>query len=414
MNSISQTTGQTTTYVTNFINFRKTSCVRILEQRVVIAYHSFMKILVTGAHFTPALATAEELLKKDGVEIVYVGRDTTLEGDNTPSVESKIIPALDIKFIPITTGRLQKAFTPYTILSIFKIPVGFIQALVIILSEKPDVILSFGGYVALPLVIMGWLFSIPVIIHEQTLVSGLANRISALFANKIALSFKNGPLRPRSEASRVDGRTIITGNPIRRMILDVKLTHPRGVVRRHRLTILITGGNQGSHVINLAVEEALDKLTKIASVIHVTGDNKFKDFERLKRLEGLEGSYLVKKWIGEDWGKVLSKADLVVSRAGVNTLTEMAYLGKPGLVIPIPYLYLDEQNKNAKFFGRLGLVRVLSQSGLSAVSLLGNIKWMIRNLDDLKQKAKNAKKAVIPDAAKRLALETLLLGKRYN
>lgn len=371
-----------------------------------------MKILLTGAHFTPAVAVVEEFKKIDGVEIVYVGRGTTLEGDQTQSVESKIIPALGIKYIPITTGRLQREFTPYTILSLLKIPVGFIQALVIILSEKPDVILSFGGYVAVPLVFVGWLFSIPVIVHEQTLVSGLANQISALFASKIALSFKNGP---RSEVGKTDERTIITGNPIRSIILDgVKLTHPRGVLRRHRPVILITGGNQGSHIINKTVEECLTKLTKIANVIHVTGDNKFKDFERLEGLgeaEGLEGQYKVLEWIGKEYGALLQKVDFVVSRAGINTLTELAYIGKPTLVIPIPYLYQDEQMKNAKYFERLGLVKILPQSKLSAASLMENIKIMLKNLDRLKQKAKNAKKAIIPDAAKRLALETILLTK---
>lgn len=366
-----------------------------------------MKILITGTHFTPAVATIEELRKENGVEIVYVGRDTTLEGDVAPSVESKLIPSLGIKFIPITTGRLQLVFTPYTLLSLLRIPVGFIQALVIILSEKPDVILSFGGYVSVPIVIVGWLFSIPIIVHEQTLVSGLANKISSLFADKIAISFRN---------SRIDNiKTILTGNPLRKQILQakslsVKLRHPPGV--RNKPVILVTGGNQGSHTINKTVEECLTQLTKIANVIHVTGDNKFKDFERLEgsvELEGLEGKYKVLKWIGEEYGATLSKVDLVVSRAGVNTLTELAYLGKPALVIPIPYLYQDEQNKNAKYFEKHGLVRILPQSELSANSLLKDIKFMLKNIDKLNKSAKNAKKVIIPDGAKRLALETILL-----
>lgn len=364
-----------------------------------------MKILLTGAHFTPAVATAEELKKSKDIDIVYVGRESTLEGDNTLSVESKVLPGLGIKFIPITTGRLQREFTPYTILSLIKIPVGFLQALIIILSEKPDVILSFGGYVAVPIITVGWLFSIPIIVHEQTLVSGLANQISALFANKIAVSFKN---------DKVDERTIITGNPIRSIILDgVKLTHPRGVVGRHRPTILITGGNQGSHTINKIVEECLTELVKIANIIHVTGDNKFDDFGRLGRLGELGRfgeRYIVKKWIGEEWGEVLSKVDLVVSRAGINTLSELAYIGKPALVIPFEPLYQDEQMKNAKYFQKLGLVKILPQSKLSVSSLLENIKLMLKDLDSLKQKARNAKGAIIPDAAKRLALETYLLA----
>lgn len=354
-----------------------------------------MKILVTGAHFTPAVAVLEEIKKYPNVQVVYVGRKTTLEGDRTASVESQIFPSLGVKFIPIVTGRLQRAFTIYTIPSLLKIPIGFLQALLIILSEKPDVILSFGGYVAVPLVITGWLLSVPVIVHEQTLVSGLANKISSWFAEKIALSFPD---------TTGEEKVILTGNPIRQIIKNTQTKKSRGLP-----VILITGGNQGSHAINLAVEESLGQLIKITSVVHVTGDNKYKDFERLKSRQ--TNNYQVKKWIDKEWGEVLSKADLVISRAGINTLSELAYLEKPALVVPIPYLYGDEQNKNAKFFAKLGLAKILPQSQLSGDNLLKNITSMLKDLPNLKEKAKDAKKVIIPDAAKRLALETVLLAK---
>lgn len=357
-----------------------------------------MKILVTGAHFTPAVATIEELKKYPDIKVIYVGRKNTQEGDSSASVESQVLPKLGVKYIPIITGRFQRTFTIYTIPSILKIPIGFIQTLYINLREKPDVILSFGGYVAIPTVLIGWLLSIPIIIHQQTLVSGLANRISIFFADKIALSFK--------QKNHFFGENVIvTGNPIRRIILSSHST----VSKNKKPLILITGGNQGSHIINKTVEKFLDKLTKITAVIHVTGDNKFKDFERLQNLQN--ENYQVKKWIGDDYGKILQKVDFVVSRAGINTLTELAYLGKPALVIPIPYLYQDEQNINAKFFEDLGLVQILPQEKLTGNTLLKKIKKMLNNLSSLKEKAIKAKEVVTADAAKRLALETMLLCK---
>ncbi len=363
-----------------------------------------MKILITGAHFTPAVATIEELKKYPDVNVVYVGRQTTQEGDSSPSAESQVLPRLGVKYIPIMTGRLQRSFTIYTIPSILKIPIGIIQAAYIILKEKPNLILSFGGYVAVPTVFIGWLLSIPIIVHEQTLVSGLANKISSFFADKIALSF-----------NQVNGfdrtKIIITGNPIRSMVRNIK--EGKQTPGKSPL-ILITGGNQGSHIINKVVEESLDKLTKITSIIHVTGDNKFKDYERLTEKGDYGGKYLVKKWIGEEYGSILQKSDLVVSRAGINTLSELAYLSKPALVIPFEPLYKDEQNKNAIFFQEQGLVRIIPQSKLSGKTLFENIKLMLKNMDELKQKAKNAKTVIRPDAAKRLALECESLLKERN
>ncbi len=356
-----------------------------------------MKVLITGTHFTPAVAVIEQLKKFD-VEIVYVGRRTTLEGDKSASVESQLLPSLGVKFFPIITGRLQRVFTIYTVPSLLKIPIGFIQAMYIILFEKPDVILSFGGYVAVPVVFVGWLCSIPIIVHEQTLVSGLANKISSWFADKIAVSFKNSAFKGE--------KMILTGNPIRREIIEkldgVKLSHPRGGLP----VVLVMGGSQGSHVINLAVEECLSKLLKISAIYHQTGDSRYRDYERLGTLG--EG-YQVTRWLGKEYAAVLHKADLVICRAGINTLTELAYLGKPALVIPIPN---KEQNKNAFFFERLGLARVLPQSKLSGETILKNVKFMINNLEPLKQKAKKASNVVVPDAAKRLALETMLLIKK--
>ncbi|MDP3973660.1 MAG: UDP-N-acetylglucosamine--N-acetylmuramyl-(pentapeptide) pyrophosphoryl-undecaprenol N-acetylglucosamine transferase [Candidatus Daviesbacteria bacterium] len=361
-----------------------------------------MKVIITGAHFTPALGVIEELKKIKGIEIVYVGRNFTQEGDQTKSQESLIIPGLGVKFINLTAGRLRKDWSFYAIISILKIPIGFIQAIQIIFREKPDVLLSFGGYVGLPMVVAGWLFSVPTIIHEQTLVSGLTNKISSIFADKIAASFEN----------EKNKSFILTGNPIRQELLN-----PSKKIRPHFLklfkyadehhfpVILVMGGNQGSHVINVNIEKSLPKILKIACIVHLSGDSKYRDYERLKKWEG--ENYLVEKWIGQDFGSILSKVDLVISRAGINSLLEMANFGKPALVIPLPHLYQDEQYVNARYFEKLGMVKILPQSRLSEDNLVSEIKNMIKNIESLTEGAKEAKQIIIPDAAKRLALETI-------
>ncbi len=387
-----------------------------------------MKILITGAHFTTALAVVQELKTYPNINLVYVGRKTTIEGDSTKSVESQILPDLSIKFIPLITGRLQKSFTIYTIPSLLKIPIGIIQSIYILIKEKPDLILSFGGYVSVPIIFIGWLLSIPIFIHEQTLVTGLANKIGSIFADKIAISFLANHSFPKD-------KTILTGNPIRKEILEINNRHLAldagsrmdwipaqsrndksleellKTAKKEKLPVIfVTGGNQGSHAINKTIEESLDKLLKMACVIHQVGDSKFGDFERLDLMQN--DRYVVKKFIYKDLPNVLVNTDLVISRAGMNTLAELGFLGIPTLVIPIPYLYQDEQNKNARFFQDQGLVKTLAQSRLNPENLLENIKEMIKNLDRYKERAKGAKSSIIPDAAKRLALEVVLMLKQ--
>lgn len=373
-----------------------------------------MKILVTGAHFTPAQAVIEQLQKISEAEIVYVGRQFTQEGDNTPSVESQVLPKLGVKFIPINAGRVRRILEFKTIISMLKIPIGFLQSFFILLREKPDIVLSFGGYVGASVVVPAWFLNIPIIVHEQTLVSGLANKISNIFADKIAVSFD-------TDYSYDKNKIIITGNPFRKQLLNPQ--HPPSinikdfVALKNKLKmplIYITGGNQGSHIINVAVKNILDKLTQQAVVIHQTGDSKFKDFENLsevkKNLKYPE-RYFCAKWFNvDDVSLIFQQADLAISRAGANTLIELAYFGIPTIVVPLPFLYKNEQYVNAKYFKKIGLAHILDQDDLATGSkLFGLTQDLLNNLKDAKKNARNAQDFILPDADKRLAQETLTL-----
>ena len=198
---------------------------------------------------------------------------------------------------------------------------------------------------------------------------------------------------------------MLTGNPIRRDIYELSKKAAQAVFREKKMpAVLIIGGNQGSHAINTAVEKILDKLTKIAKVYHQTGDSKYGDFERLNNFSG--ENYKVFKFIGNQWTKILEECDLVVSRAGINSLTELAFLGKPVLLIPIGN---SEQKKNAQYFSGIGLAKILPESKLTGETLLEQVKLMLSDLKTSSQKAQKAKELIIPDGAKRLTLETLLL-----
>lgn len=375
-----------------------------------------MKVIITGAHFTPAQAVIEQLIKisnnENPINLVYIGRKHTLEADKALSVESQILPTLGVKFIPIIAGRLRRSIDFATFIALLKIPIGFVQSFYFLIKERPDVVLSFGGYVGLPVVICAWLLSIPVIIHEQTLVSGISNKLSGLFADKIAVSFDTNYSFPKN-------KIFLTGNPLRKEITQKEINFSpdfRHLKNIKTPIILITGGNQGSHIINQVIQQILEDLLKIGTVVHQTGDSKFNDFESLNiKKESLENKdrYIVKKWIdAKDFGGLLKLTNLVISRAGANTLAEAVYLGVPTIVIPLPNVHNNEQVKNANYFSNLGLCEVITQKQLSRETLLSKIKEMIEKNSYFKDRAQSAKGAIIKDADHLLVQQVLVLGKK--
>ena len=395
------------------------------------------KILITGGHFSPALAVIEELEKRSGWDIFFAGRKYPLEGDKVLSLEYKIIKKRRLPFFELRTGRLQRKYTRHTIFSLFKIPLGLIQSFLIIKKTSPDIILSFGGYVAFPVVIAGWLLRIPVVTHEQTMTSGLANKIIAFFAKKICLSW------PETVKNFPKEKAILTGNPIRKEIFNYQLKQSPspgvgfdspGVgrsklkegffkvksgfnTRRELPLIYITGGSLGAHSINQVIMGILPQLLKKYRLIHQCGDSDvYKDYKQL----GAQGSrlgarlrkrYLLTKFVGlEDIGWVLNNADLVISRTGANIITELLVLGKPAILIPLPWAGAGEQEKNAQILKKLGSAEILSQDKLTKETLYQCIESLMQDIKRYKKNAEKGKKLVNLNAAEKIVdiLEKLL------
>jgi len=177
--------------------------------------HSIKKIIITGGHPSPALAIIDRL-KKDHppVEIVFVGRKYNNAQEKSESFEYQEINRRLVQFINLDAGRVTRVFSLQSLFNIFRIPSGFVHALVILIQQKPNVILTFGGYLSLPMAFVGYLFGIPVYIHEQTIRPGSANKIISKFAKKIFISFQQSinyfPL----------DKIILTGNPVRTSIFE--------------------------------------------------------------------------------------------------------------------------------------------------------------------------------------------------
>ncbi len=361
-----------------------------------------MKILITaggGGHFAPVVPVIQELPLS--AQIVIVGRKYPLEGDSAVSFEHQVAKKLNIPFKSLTAGRLQRKFTRYTLFSLFKLPIGFIQGLMILLFFRPDVIVSFGGYISLPIVVWGAAVRIPIVIHEQTQQAGIANKIASYFARAVCVSWERGVKEfPKS-------KTVLTGNPVRKEIVDA--SHKTPIVLDMPL-VYITGGSLGSHAINVLVEECLEKLLSQMYIVHQTGDARnYKDFERLKhRAESLDPHlkkrYTVKKFLDVvELSDTLQKAALVVSRAGINTITELLYLGKPALLIPIAVSQKNEQIKNAKLFASTGLGEIVYQDLLTGEKLFEKIISMLERIHTYRSHAEAAKKLVNIDAASKIS-----------
>ncbi len=352
------------------------------------------RIFITGGHLTPALAVIPKLQEK-GWEIVFVGRKYALEGEKTLSAEFQAINNLGIKFLTIYTGRLQRSFTRYTIFSLIKVPFGFFQSLYWLITIRPGVILSFGSYVALPVALAGWILRIPVITHEQSVVPGLATRIIAKVAKKICISW------PETEEWFPKEKTILTGNPLREEIFEKTSSSNIKYPDDNLPLIYITGGSLGSHAINDAVSQILSQLLIKYRLVHQCGESQtFKDYEILNTKHILlspnfQKRYLLTKYIGpKDIGWVMNNADLVISRSGANTVYELAALGKPAILIPLPWAGQKEQMENAKILEAAGTVTILTQEKLSGDSLSRTIELMMQKLENYKDNGDKVRKLV--------------------
>jgi UDP-N-acetylglucosamine--N-acetylmuramyl-(pentapeptide) pyrophosphoryl-undecaprenol N-acetylglucosamine transferase len=335
-----------------------------------------MKILICGGHLTPALAIIDALPKD--THVLYVGRKHGLEGDNAHSLEYQVIKEKNIPFVHINAGKLQRKLTKHTIPSLLKLPRGFLEAFTVLKKFRPDVVVGFGGYVSVPLGIAAYFLKIPVIIHEQTFASGLANKLLSRVASTICLSWDSSLEHFPKEKS------VITGNPAVSEIFHE--TSQTTYVKKSNLPLLvIVGGSLGSHAINALVERVLNQLLEQFQILHQTGDAKeFADYDRLYEKKDLlpkelQERYTLTKFINpREIIATLTKADLVVTRAGINTITTLLMLHKPSLVIPLPSSQKNDQYKNAHMFASYGLGIAVTQESLSPERFLELIFDMIK------------------------------------
>jgi UDP-N-acetylglucosamine--N-acetylmuramyl-(pentapeptide) pyrophosphoryl-undecaprenol N-acetylglucosamine transferase len=381
-----------------------------------------MRVMVTGGgtggHVAPAMAVIAELQRRHGssLTLAYAG--------SAAGLEARLAGEAGIEFIAIASGKLRRSsrgvrglLTVANVRDVFRVPIGVLQALRTVRRFRPDVVLSTGGYVAVPIAVAAGLLRRPVIVHEQTVTFGLANRLSARFARVIALSFDgSADMVPSAMRSKV----VVTGNPVRSEILSGD--RERGVAgfaidpADGDLPVLfVTGGAQGSRMVNTAVRDALDALTDECVIIHQCGGN---DAEALASHHASLPPVAQRRWVlrpfltASEMGDAYALADVVVARAGAGTVTEVCVLGKATVFVPLVPTSHDEQTRNAQRVVDAGGALIVRQADCRADTLLATVEPLLRDRERRVEMSHAARSLAKPDATAALADLVDRLGAR--
>jgi len=363
-----------------------------------------MKIVITGGHHSSALPVIKKLKEKvSDVQILWIGHKYSMKNDKNTTLEYREITSLGIPFFDLKAGKVYKT---YDLGRLLKVPLGFIHAFWYLLKNKPDVILSFGGYIAAPVVIAGYFLKIPSITHEQTVVAGYSNKLISKFAKKVMISWRE------SEKYFSKEKVVYTGIPLRDSVFGIKSNSFD--INDQLLTIFVMAGKTGSHLINDIVRESLEDLLSFCNVIHQCGDNSvYNDFEKLENKymdirDSTHGKYYLRRFVLEDEiGEAYMKADLVVTRSGAHTISEIIALKKPSLLIPIPWVSHNEQYLNAVMVRDNGLAEILEQKDLSNESLVEKVNYCLSNLGSFVLKDENIMEFLKRDPATLITNEVI-------
>jgi len=328
------------------------------------------KIILTGGgtagHVAPNLALVPSL-KEAGFEIYYIGSHA--------GIERKLVEDAGIPYFGISSGKFRRYKSIKNATDILRVGKGLLDALRIIKKIRPDLVFSKGGFVVVPVIAAARLLRVKSVIHESDLTPGLANKLAMPFASKICVSF------PETLKYVSDSKGVLTGTPLRAELFKgeresgFKFT---GLNQSGLPVLLVTGGSQGANAINSCVRDALPGLLAKFQIVHLCGKG---------NLSGINKTgYVEYEYINEAMADVLAMADIVVSRAGANTLFELAALRKPNLLIPLPSSQSrGDQLLNADSFKRQGFSMVLPEEKMTVERLQNDIDCLYKNREQFLQ-----------------------------
>jgi UDP-N-acetylglucosamine--N-acetylmuramyl-(pentapeptide) pyrophosphoryl-undecaprenol N-acetylglucosamine transferase len=340
-----------------------------------------MRVLIsgggTGGHIYPALAVAAQLRTTYDADILYLGSDDGLE--------MQLVPAAGFRMATIKAGKLQRYFSLKTIKGIARVPVGMTQAIGIVREFRPDVSFTSGGYVAVPAGLASKMNGVPLLLHQQDVPPNLSNKLIAPLATRISIAFE------ASQKYFPAHKTLLLGNPIRQEILNVRKLS----IQQARINlnldpelplILVTGGSQGARYLNQVVVRALTELLKTCQIVHISGQKLFDETRTLADNTTAELDTVLKQryrlvpYLSDEMPMALQAAALVVCRAGAATLSELAVLEKPSLLVPLPpSLGISPQEINAENFRNAKAAEVVHNDALTPEVLIIRVQRMLNS-----------------------------------
>lgn len=382
----------------------------------------------TGGHIYPILSIVEELqLSNDDIKI-------NLRYFGVPGIFKKLLEEKGIKVSKIFSAKLRRYFDIRNFFDIFFfLPLSLIQALWKVFWFMPDILFSKGGPGALPVVLACRFYRIPVIIHDSDSIMGLTNKISARFAQRIAVSFSSAIEDLIKKNPKLKGRTALIGNPIRYSLLSAVI-EPQAAKKlfdfnSEKPIILVIGGSQGAVKINNFMVGVADKLIKGFSaqggpvsgwqILHQTGIKNFDSAKSeldsvLKNFSPEEKkNYKLVPYFEKDMADAYSAADFIISRASSGSIFEIAAFGKPSILIPLPEEVVGaHQTKNAYEYAKTGAAIVIEEPNLKQNLFITQLERIFSDPEKLKSMSVAAKQFSKPQAGKMIVEEILRMVER--
>lgn len=355
----------------------------------------------TGGHLFPGIAIAQALQKENSnVKILFAGIGTEFE--------TKILADFGFNHEKLYSRPIKGRNPLSLVLSLFIIPLSIIQALIIIGKFKPIMVIGTGGYSSFSIVAGAWLIGIDTAIQEQNTLPGLTNRVLSKIVSMIFLNFKDTKLLSDRK------KAIHIGNPVRKNQKNPEESSLKNFLDKKNFTILISGGSQGATSINKAVLEALTLIDGIDkyNIIHQTGE---KDEQQVQiQYLNLGIKNIIVKAFFDNLGFYQDMADLIISRAGAGTISEINLKGKPAILIPYPYAADDHQTSNAKELEKVEAAIVIADKDITGQILKQHIESLKNDKNHLQKMGEASLSMAMPDADIKIAKKILTMTSRQG